>query len=68
MSNIKINGVEYYRCLDCECWTHGLCKCKEESKSKAVVKLLNIFRKKYNHWIFTTPFHNKTKEDKYGED
>lgn len=57
MSKVTINGTVWYECLDCGHWTHGLCGCKEESKSQAVVKLLNIFRIKYNNWIFTTPFH-----------
>ncbi len=58
---IKINRVEYYQCLDCGSWTHGLCKCREESKSNAVVKFIKTMRKQNNHLIMITP-HGKVRD------
>ena len=68
MSKITINGVEYYSCLDCGCWniTTRLCKCREEGKSKAVLRFIDVCRKKYNIPIFTTPYHGlASKEEKH---
>ncbi len=62
MSRININGIEYYECLDCGHWTNGLCKCREESKSRAIVKLLNMCRKKYNIPMFVTPYTGSGKQ------
>ncbi len=58
MSRININGIEYYECFHCGHWTHELiCGCREEGKSKQIVKLMNIFRKRNEVFVFTTPYH-----------
>jgi len=64
MAKIQINGIEYYTCLDCGCWTSGLCSCREESKSKELVKLMEIFRKKNNYFLFVMPSQKETKVSK----
>ncbi len=62
MNRLNIDGIEYYKCSNCGSWTSGFCRCGDESKSKAVLKLLNICRKKYSVPIFVTPFHNSQQE------
>ena len=59
MSSIIINGVSYHECFHCGSWGNGIfCKCRDESKSKAILKILETFRKRYNFQIFITPYNN----------
>ncbi len=56
MSEIIINGIRWYECFYCGHWTYKLiCECREESKSKAIIKFLNIFRKKNKILMLNMP-------------